>query len=418
MTPLDFYKNPVPTVDIIIETEGEKIVLIKRKNPPFGWALPGGFVDYGESLEEAAVREAREETSLEVNLVRQMHTYSDPNRDPRRHTLSTVFIARAQGTPRAGDDAKDLGVFDFHDLPSPLAFDHARILKDYFKQREKRMTRDTKPEEIEERVRKVQTLLKDRNLVDTRIAIILGTGLGGLADRVQDASFISYQDLPSFPCSTVESHPGKLVWGEWVGKKVVVLQGRFHLYEGYTPQEIGFPIRVLAALGIKVLIISNAAGGLDPSFHPGDLMLITDQINFTGENPLSGPHLEPWGARFPDMSRVYDRHLRALAEESALSQKIPLRRGVYAGLKGPNLETPAESRFLISAGAQAVGMSTIMEAIVAVQSGMRILGLSVISNVNRPDRMEPVSLESVIHAAQAAEPKLSALVEGVLSRIP
>ena len=279
------------------------------------------------------------------------------------------------------------------------------------------MTRDTKPEEIEERVQRVHTLLKDRNLVDTRIAIILGTGLGGLADRVRDASSISYQDLPFFPCSTVESHPGKLVWGEWAGKKVVVLQGRVHLYEGYTPQEIGFPIRVLAALGIKILIISNAAGGLDPSFHPGDLMLITDQINFTGENPLIGPHLEAWGARFPDMSRVFDRQLGALAEESALSQKIPLRRGVYAGLKGPNLETPAETRFLISAGAQAVGMSTIMEAIVAVQSGMRILGLSVISNVNRPDGMEPVSLESVIHAAQAAEPKLSALVEGVLSRI-
>ena len=196
------------------------------------------------------------------------------------------------------------------------------------------------------------------------------------------------------------------------------MQGRFHLYEGYTPREIGFPIRVLAALGIKILIISNAAGGLDPSFHPGDLMLITDQINFTGENPLIGPHLETWGPRFPDMSRVFDRQLWALAEESALSQKIPLRRGVYAGLKGPNLETPAETRFLISTGAQAVGMSTIMEAIVAVQSGMRILGLSVISNVNRPDCLEPVSLESVIQTAQAAEPKLSALIEGVLSRIP
>ncbi len=320
--------------------------------------------------------------------------------------------------PGPGDDAKDLGFFDLHTLPSPLAFDHARILEDYFKQREKRMTMDTKPEEIEERVQKVQTLLKDRNLADTRIAIILGTGLGGLVDRVQDSFFIAYQDLPAFPCSTVESHPGKLVWGELAGKKVVVLLGRFHLYEGYSPREIGFPIRVLAALGIKILIISNAAGGLRSSFHPGDLMLITDQINFTGENPLIGPHLENWGPRFPDMSRVFDRHLWALAEESALSQKIPLRRGVYAGLKGPNLETRAETRFLISTGVQAVGMSTIMEAIVAVQSGMRILGLSVISNVNCPDCLEPVSLESVIQTAQAAEPKLSALIEGVLSRIP
>ena len=344
MTRQDPYKNPVPTVDIIIETEGEKIVLIQRKNPPFGWALPGGFVDYGESLEEAAVREAREETSLEVSLVRQMHTYSDPNRDPRGHTLSTVFIARAQGTPRAGDDAQDLGVFDPHALPSPLAFDHARILADYIKQREMRMTMDTRPEEIEERIQRVQALLKDRIPVDTHIAIILGTGLGELADRVQDASFISYHDLPSFPRSTVESHPGKLVWGKLAGKKVVVLQGRFHLYEGYTPREIGFPIRVLAAMGVKILIISNAAGGLDPSFHPGDIMIITDQINFTGENPLIGPHLETWGPRFPDMSQVFDRQLWALAEESALSQKIPLRRGVYAGLKGPNLETGAETR--------------------------------------------------------------------------
>jgi purine-nucleoside phosphorylase len=417
MTLSEPYKNPVPTVDIIIELEGGKIVLIKRKNPPFGWALPGGFVDYGESLEEAAVREAREETSLDVNLVRQMHTYSDPKRDPRRHTLSTVFIARAQGSPRAADDAQDLGVFDFHTLPSPLAFDHARILGDYFRLRKKKFSEESRPEEVEEEIQKACALLKDRIQPETRIAIILGTGLGGLARRMKDASSISYQDLPSFPHSTVESHPGRLLWGELSGKKVAVLQGRFHLYEGYSSREIGFPIRVLAALGIKILIISNAAGGLDPSFHPGDLMLITDQVNLTGENPLVGPHLAAWGPRFPDMSRVYDRQLRALAEESASRQKIPLHHGVYVGLKGPCLETPAETRFLISLGAQAVGMSTVMEAIVAVQSGMRILGLSVISNVNRPDEMGPVSLESVIQTVQAAEPKLMALIEGMLARI-
>lgn len=423
------YKNPIPTVDIIIEMGRGKIVLIQRKNPPLGWALPGGFVDYGESLEAAALREAREETSLDVTLVRQMHTYSDPLRDPRRHTLSTVFIARAQGTPRAGDDARDIGVFDSRTLPSPLAFDHQRILADYYKQSEEGRTmkttpvgingriREKTPEEIDQRIRKVHRLLKQRIPADTRIAIILGTGLGGLADRVQDSSSISYQDLPFFPHSTVESHQGKLTWGLLAGKKVLVLQGRFHIYEGYSAQEIGFPLRVLAAMGIKVLIVSNAAGGLDPLFHPGDVMLITDQINLTGENPLIGPHSETWGPRFPDMSRVYDRHLKTLAEETALSQKIPLRRGVYVGLKGPCLETPAETRFLISLGAQAVGMSTIMEVIVAVQSGMRILGLSVISNVNRPDCMEPASLEAIIQTAQKAEPRLMAIIEGVLSRI-
>ncbi|MBI5606026.1 MAG: purine-nucleoside phosphorylase [Deltaproteobacteria bacterium] len=412
------FKNPVPTVDIIIEMDDGRIVLIRRKNFPFGWAIPGGFVDYGESMEEAAVREAREETSLEVTLVRQFHTYSRPERDPRRHTISTVFIARAIGLPRAADDAQEIGLFDSRTLPSPLAFDHSQILADYFKQKEMEISLEITPEEMEERVREVSGLLKNRIPPETNIAIVLGTGLGGLADRIRNPSSLSYQDLPSFPHSTVESHSGKLIWGELAGKKVVVLQGRFHLYEGYSPKAIGFPVRVLAALGIKVLIISNAAGGLDPHFQAGDVMLITDQINFTGENPLIGPHLESWGPRFPDMSRVYDRELQTLAGESARFHQIPLRRGVYVCLKGPSLETPAETRFLISMGAQAVGMSTIMEVIVAVQSGMRILGFSVISNVNRPDSMEPASIESIIQTAQTAEPKLVALVEGVLSRLP
>ena len=245
---------------------------------------------------------------------------------------------------------------------------------------------------------------------------MLGTGLGGLADHLEDSSSISYQELPYFPHSTVESHPGNLIWGLLAGKKVLVLQGRFHLYEGYTARQIAFPIRVLAALGIKTLIVSNAAGGLDPIFEPGDVMLITDQINYTGENPLVGPHLESWGPRFPDMSRVYDRRLCALAKEVAEEQKIPLRNGVYVGLKGPTLETPAETRFLIRMGAQAVGMSTIMEVITAVQAGMRLLGFSVITNVNRPDCMEPITMESVIETAQKAEPKFMALVEGVISK--
>jgi purine-nucleoside phosphorylase len=418
MTSPGSYKNPLPTVDLIIEIEDGKILLIQRKNPPFGWALPGGFVDYGESLEQAAIREAREETSLEVTLTRQFHTYSSPERDPRHHTITTVFIARGHGHPQAADDAKEIKAFDLSALPSPLAFDHHQILKDYANEKEKSPFMPLEPSVLDERIRIVHNLLRDRIPDNTTIGLILGTGLSGLADHIQEQGALSYQDLPYFPHSTVESHAGRLIWGKLARKNIMALQGRFHLYEGYTPQDIAFPIRLLAALGIKILILSNAAGGLDPSFSPGEVMLIDDQINFTGENPLIGPHLEAWGPRFPDMSQVYDRELRALAIAAAESQKIPLRRGVYLGLKGPSLETPAETRVLISLGAQAVGMSTIMEAITATQAGIRLLGFSVITNVNRPDHMEPVSLESVIQTAQEAEPTLLALVKGVLSIIP
>jgi purine-nucleoside phosphorylase len=404
-------------VDIIIELKDGKIVLIRRKNPPLGWALPGGFVDYGESMEAAAIREAEEETSLKVHLVRQLHTYSNPDRDPRRHTITTVFIARAEGSPKAADDAAEAGVFDRNTLPHPLAFDHGLILNDYFLERQTENTVKGLPEKTEENIQKVLGLLKDRIPAQTRIGLVLGTGLGGLADHLENPASISYQELPFFPYSTVESHPGKLIWGLLAGKKVLVLQGRFHLYEGYAAGQIAFPIRVLAALGIKALIVSNAAGGLDPIFEPGDVMLITDQINYTNENPLVGPHLNSWGPRFPDMSQVYDRRFCALAKEVAEERKIPLRNGVYVGLKGPSLETPAETRFLIRMGAQAVGMSTIMEVITAVQVGMRVLGFSVITNVNRPDCMEPITMESVIETAQKAEPKLMALVEGVVSKM-
>jgi purine-nucleoside phosphorylase len=273
------------------------------------------------------------------------------------------------------------------------------------------------PRETEERIKKVLLILKNRIPSDTTIGIILGTGLGGIGEKLQHPSSLSYQTLPFFPQSTVESHPGKLVWGKLAGKNVVVLQGRFHLYEGYAPEEIGFPIRVLGALGIRTLIIANAAGGLDPKFQPGDILLITDQINFTGENPLIGPHLETWGPRFPDMSQVYHPKLKELAEKVAQEQHLLLRQGVYVGVKGPCLETPAETRFLISMGAQAVGMSTIMETIVAVQAGIDLLGFSVITNVNRPDNPESVSLASVIQTALGAESKLAALIEGVLEKL-
>jgi purine-nucleoside phosphorylase len=250
------------------------------------------------------------------------------------------------------------------------------------------------------------------------IGVVLGTGLGGLADRLRQGGTLRYGAIPFFPRATVVSHEGNLGWGLLANRKVLVLQGRFHLYEGYSPQEIVFPIRALAALGIKILVVSNAAGGLDPLYSPGDLMLITDHINLTGESPLVGLQEEEWGPRFPDMSRAYDPALRELAEGTALEEGIRLRQGVYVGVKGPNLETPAETRFLRGLGARAVGMSTIMEVIAAVQCGLRILGLSVITNVNRPDCMEPASLEAIIETARSAEPRLVDLVEGILKRLP
>jgi purine-nucleoside phosphorylase len=417
MSPARFYNNPLPTVDIIIEMEGDKIVLIKRKNPPLGWALPGGFVEVGESLEQAAGREAREETSLSLTGLRQFRTYSNPGRDPRHHTISTVFIARGQGTARARDDALTIGVFDRKALPSPLAFDHALILEDYFRQRLSPNKGPGNPRPADDSFQTTLSLIRKKISPDTGIGLVLGTGLGGLAEHIRQARIISYQDLPDFPHSTVASHQGRLIGGTLAGKNVLALQGRFHLYEGYSPREIGFPIRILKALGLKVIILSNAAGGLDPLFRPGDIMLLTDQINFTGENPLIGPHREEWGPRFPDMSQVYDRELQALTEKVALEKRIPLRKGIYLGVKGPSLETPAETRFLRSLGAQAVGMSTIMEAIVAVQSGLRILGLSVISNVNLPDCLEPASIAAIIKTAQEAEPALRHLVKGVISKL-
>jgi purine-nucleoside phosphorylase len=414
VTPSTPYKNPVPTVDIIIEMADGKIILIRRKNPPLGWALPGGFVEYGESLEEAAVREAEEETSLKVKLVRQLHTYSDPARDPRGHTITTVFQAKAEGIPRAADDASGIGIFGPEDLPWPLAFDHGAIIRDYFKPKENFTAMNHSTEETEKNIQMVKNLIQEKVPQPMGTAIILGTGLGGMADRLEQPSSLSYEQLPGFPHSTVASHQGRLLWGRLAGKEVLVLQGRFHLYEGYSAQEIAFPIRVLAALGIKVLIISNAAGGLDPLFKMGDIMLITDQINYTGENPLVGPHLEKWGPRFPDMSGVFDRRLGELAKAAAKKEKIRLRQGVYLGLKGPSLETPAETRVLMTLGAQAVGMSTIMEVITAVQAGMRILGFSVITNVNRPDRMAPSSIDSIIETAQKTGPLLVRLIEGIL----
>lgn len=248
-------------------------------------------------------------------------------------------------------------------------------------------------------------------------AIILGTGLGALANEIQVEQVIDYHDLPNFPLSTVESHRGRLLCGTLSGKTVVAMQGRFHRYEGYSLQQVTFPVRVLRALGAETLIVSNACGGMHPLWVPGDLMLIADHINLLGDNPLIGPNDDTLGPRFPDMSEPYDARLRTLAREVALANGVTLREGVYVAVQGPNLETRAEYRFLRGIGADVVGMSTVPEVIVAVHGGMRVLGLSIITDNCLPDALQPAHLDDIIAVARGAEPKLSAVVAGVLARL-
>jgi purine-nucleoside phosphorylase len=248
-------------------------------------------------------------------------------------------------------------------------------------------------------------------------AIILGTGLGRLAEQLHVEAAIPYDELPGFPLSTVETHAGRLLCGTLAGRPVVAMQGRFHRYEGYTLQQVTFPVRVLQALGAEVLLVSNACGGMHPLWAPGDLMLIADHINLLGDSPLVGANDAALGPRFPDMSMPYDAALRALAREVAVERRIVLREGVYVAVPGPNLETRAEYRMLRTLGADVVGMSTVPEVIVAVHGGMRVLGVSIITDQCLPDALEPASLEKIIAVAGGAEPKLGALVTGVVERL-
>jgi purine-nucleoside phosphorylase len=249
------------------------------------------------------------------------------------------------------------------------------------------------------------------------IGLILGTGLGGIVETMDRTVALSYETIPHYPVSTVPSHYGQLVFGKLGGKPVIAMQGRFHLYEGYSPQEVSFPIRVLQELGIKILVLSNAAGGLNPDFQSGDLMLVTDHINLTGRNPLVGRNVDDWGVRFPDMTEPYSRRLIRLAADTAVAERIRLNRGVYAGVLGPSLETAAETRFLKMIGADAVGMSMIMEVITAVHAGMEVLGVSVITNLNLPDCYEPAELEEIIATAAMAGKRLSPLLAKVLEQV-
>ncbi len=248
------------------------------------------------------------------------------------------------------------------------------------------------------------------------VAIILGTGLGGLASEIAVEASIDYARIPGFPLSTVESHAGRLLCGTLGGKTVVAMQGRFHRYEGYSLQQVTFPVRVLRALGAHTLVVSNACGGMNPLWEPGDLMLIADHINLLGDNPLVGPNDERLGARFPDMSEPYAEGLRAVARSVAAAQQTVLREGVYVAVQGPNLETRAEYRMLRALGADVVGMSTVPEVIVAVQGGMRVLGLSIITDQCLPDALAPADLATILATAGRAEPRLTSLVRGVLER--
>jgi purine-nucleoside phosphorylase len=268
-----------------------------------------------------------------------------------------------------------------------------------------------------ERVERAAETVRARFVRTPDAAIILGTGLGGLAGRMRVETSIDYADIPGFPLSTVESHAGRLLCGTLSGKTVVAMQGRFHRYEGYSLHQVTFPVRVLRALGAETLVVSNACGGMHPLWAPGELMLLADHINLLGDNPLIGPNDDRLGPRFPDMSQPYDRALRALARAVAAEHRITLREGVYVAVPGPNLETRAEYRFLRGIGADVVGMSTVPEVIVAIHGGMRVLGISIITDQCLPDALEPASVEKIIAVAGRAEPDLTALVCGVLERL-
>jgi purine-nucleoside phosphorylase len=266
----------------------------------------------------------------------------------------------------------------------------------------------------QEQVEECAQFLRPRLPAPPEWGIVLGTGQGVWEDRLAEPHGLSYQELPHFPPATSPSHQGRLAWGQLAGRRVLLFQGRFHAYEGYTLRQVTFPVRLMAALGVKKLVLTNAAGGLNPLFRAGELMLISDHINFIGDNPLIGANVDAWGPRFPDLSRVYDAGLRRTALEVARRRGIGLQQGVYVAVKGPSLETPAETRLLRQLGADAVGMSTVPEAIVAVHAGLRVLGISVLSNLNLPDAMAPIAIEEIIATVAGAEPHLVELLLGVL----
>ncbi|GIK62149.1 MAG: purine-nucleoside phosphorylase [Ignavibacteriota bacterium] len=249
------------------------------------------------------------------------------------------------------------------------------------------------------------------------VGIILGTGLGGLVKDINITHQIDYENLPHFPISTVESHRGKLIFGTINGKNVVAMQGRFHFYEGYSMQQITYPVRVMKFLGVETLLVSNACGGMNPQYRKGDVMIMVDHINMLGDNPLIGKNEDEFGPRFPDMSEPYSFELIELAEKIALENQLKIQKGVYVAVPGPNLETKAEYRFLRATGADVVGMSTIPENIVANHMGMKVLGISIITDECFPDSLKPVNVEEIIAAAMKAEPKMTLIMKELIKRL-
>jgi purine-nucleoside phosphorylase len=268
-----------------------------------------------------------------------------------------------------------------------------------------------------DRVQAAAEVVGRSSATEPEVGLILGTGLGGLAREIAVDAAVGYAEIPGFPLSTVESHAGRLLLGRLGGRAVVAMQGRFHRYEGYDLQQVTFPVRVMHALGARTLIVSNACGGMNPLWAPGDLVLLSDHINLLGDNPLVGPNDDRLGPRFPDMSAPYDPELRALARAVALELGIVLREGVYAAVPGPNLETKAEYRMLRTLGADVVGMSTVPEVIVANHQGMRTLGISIITDQCLPDALEPADIGRIIATAGRAEPALTRLVTTLTERL-
>jgi len=268
-------------------------------------------------------------------------------------------------------------------------------------------------DQIQEAVLSIRTKTK----TETPVGIILGTGLGGLAVEIQKETEIAYTDIPHFPVSTVESHAGKLIFGKLGGKNVVAMQGRFHFYEGYSMQQITFPVRVMKFLGVKTLLVSNACGGINPQYVAGDIMIMDDHINLLGDNPLRGKNEDSLGPRFPDMSEPYSKKLIAMAEQIALEERIKVQRGVYVAVMGPNLETRAEYRFLRYIGADVVGMSTIPEVIVAHHMGIACLGFSIITDECFPDSLQPVDIKAILKTAGETEPKMTKIMKKVVEKL-
>jgi purine-nucleoside phosphorylase len=273
------------------------------------------------------------------------------------------------------------------------------------------------PPDLHDRIQDAVAAVRQQCPLVPEVAIILGTGLGGLARDISATATIPYEQIPGFPLSTVESHAGRLILGTLAGRPVVAMQGRFHRYEGYSLQQVTFPLRVMHALGARVLVVTNGSGGMHPLWAPGDLVLIADHINLLGDNPLIGKNDDRLGPRFPDMSDPYDSGFRALARAAALQQGQQLREGVYVAVPGPNLETRAEYRMLRTMGADVVGMSTVPEVIVAVHQRMKVLGFSIITDQCLPDALAPAELSQILAVAAEAEPRLTRLVTTLVPQL-